>query len=145
MTHTNICMTWLIRTYRRYMTHTYICMTWLIHTCITYMTWRILTWARGEPRRPLSSNHTWNASYEVATISRLPKNIGLFCKRALWKRLHSAKETSILRSLLIIATSYLNICIWHDSFEHIYNIHDMTHTIMSARRATTTIADNYVT
>jgi len=33
----------------------------------------------------------------VATISRLPKNIGLFCKRALWKRLYSAKETYILK------------------------------------------------
>ena len=34
--------------------------------------------------------------YGVATISRLPTNIGLFCKRALSKRLHSAKETYIL-------------------------------------------------
>jgi len=31
--------------------------------------------------------------YGVATISRLLKMIGLFCKRALWKRLYSAKET----------------------------------------------------
>jgi len=31
--------------------------------------------------------------YGVATISRLFKNIGLFCKRALLKRLCSAKET----------------------------------------------------
>jgi len=31
--------------------------------------------------------------YGVATISRLPKIIGLFCKRALLKRLCSAKET----------------------------------------------------
>ena len=29
----------------------------------------------------------------VATISRLLKIIGLFCKRALYKRLYSAKET----------------------------------------------------
>jgi len=34
---------------------------------------------------------TWD--YGVATISRLLKIIGLFCKRALWKRLYSAKET----------------------------------------------------
>ena len=34
-----------------------------------------------------------NVSYEVATISRLLKMIGLFCKRALLKRLYSAKET----------------------------------------------------
>ena len=31
--------------------------------------------------------------YVVATISRLLKIIGLFCKRALQKRLYSAKET----------------------------------------------------
>ena len=31
--------------------------------------------------------------YGVATISRLLKIIGLFCKRSLWKRLYSAKET----------------------------------------------------
>jgi len=31
--------------------------------------------------------------YGVATISRLPKNIGFFCKRALYKRRYSAKET----------------------------------------------------
>ena len=31
--------------------------------------------------------------YGVATMSRLLKNIGLFCKRALFKRRYSAKET----------------------------------------------------
>jgi len=35
--------------------------------------------------------------HEVATISRLPKNIGFFCERALKKRLYSAKETYILK------------------------------------------------
>jgi len=33
------------------------------------------------------------SAYGVATISRLLKIIGLFCKRALYKRLYSAKET----------------------------------------------------
>jgi len=33
--------------------------------------------------------------YEVASISRLSENTGLFRKRALSKRLHSAKETYI--------------------------------------------------
>jgi len=43
----------------------------------------------------------------VATISRLLKIIGLFCKRALQKRRYSAKEIQmILRSLLISATPY---------------------------------------
>ena len=35
--------------------------------------------------------------YGEATISRLPKNIGLFCKRALYKRLYSAKDTYIFK------------------------------------------------
>ena len=35
----------------------------------------------------------YSCIYGVATISRLPKIIGLFCKRALEKRQHSAKET----------------------------------------------------
>jgi len=39
-----------------------------------------------ELRRPVPRNG-------VATISRLLKLIGLFCKSALWKRLYSAKET----------------------------------------------------
>jgi len=32
-------------------------------------------------------------SYGLATCSRLPKILGLFCKRALWKKRYSAKET----------------------------------------------------
>ena len=35
----------------------------------------------------------WIFMYGVATISRLLKIIGLFCQRALQKRLYSAKET----------------------------------------------------
>jgi len=35
----------------------------------------------------------YTCSYGVATISRLLRIIGLFCKRALWKRRYSAKET----------------------------------------------------
>ena len=43
--------------------------------------------------------------YGVATISRLLKIIGLFCKRALQKRPIFFKETyNFLRSLLIVAT-----------------------------------------
>jgi len=37
--------------------------------------------------------HAHLLSYGVATISRLLKIIGLFCKRVLYKRRHSAKET----------------------------------------------------
>jgi len=35
--------------------------------------------------------------YGVPTISRLRKIVGLFCKRALWKKLYSAKETYNLK------------------------------------------------
>jgi len=42
--------------------------------------------------------------YRVAKISRLLKIVDLFCKRALLKRLSSAKETYNLKSLLIVAT-----------------------------------------
>jgi len=41
--------------------------------------------------------YQWNLSYGVATTSRLFKIIGLFCKRALQKRRHSAKETYNLK------------------------------------------------
>jgi len=35
--------------------------------------------------------------YRVATISRFLQMIGLFCKRALYKRLYSARETYNLK------------------------------------------------
>jgi len=45
--------------------------------------------------------HIWSLfcilTYGVATISRLLKIIGLFCKRAQWKRLYSAKETNTFK------------------------------------------------
>ena len=43
-------------------------------------------------KRPINLRILLFDSYEVATISRLLKITGLFCKRALQKRLHSAKE-----------------------------------------------------
>jgi len=53
---------------------------------------------RGHLFQILSGNTTtfrWagNVCYEMATICRLLKIIGLFCKRALYKRQYSAKET----------------------------------------------------
>jgi len=74
--------------------------------------------------------------YGVATISRLLKMIGLFCKRALYKRSYSAKETyhfmeptnrshpighacDTTHSYMSDTThSYMTgrICTWHDSF-----------------------------
>ena len=53
--------------------------------------------------------------YGVATISRLLKIIGLLCKRALSKRLYSAKETYNFKEPtnrshpIVIKTSYLYI------------------------------------
>jgi len=41
----------------------------------------------------MNSSPHMNLSYEAATIRRLPKRIGLFCKRILLKRLYSARET----------------------------------------------------
>jgi len=44
-------------------------------------------------RHPMGLRHPVPITYGVATISRLLKIIGLFCKRALEKRPYSAKET----------------------------------------------------
>jgi len=52
------------------------------------------TWRRHVTHRK-ESYHTARShvAYGVATIRRLLKIIGVFCKRALQKRIHSAKET----------------------------------------------------
>jgi len=68
--------------------------------------------------------------YEVATISRLPEKIGLFCKRALSKRWYSSKETCIFKehtnqshptAVQAPMCSYTDeawpIYMWHASFE----------------------------
>ena len=62
--------------------------------------------------------------YGVATISRLRKVIGLFCKRALQKRLYSAKETYDFKEptnrshpiRIAISASHLNI---HTIFQRV--------------------------
>jgi len=46
--------------------------------------------------------------YEVATISRLPKNISLFCKEPYQRDYILQTRPIFLRSLLIIATQYLS-------------------------------------
>ena len=57
-------------------------------------------------------------------ISRLLQIIYLFCRRALYKRLYSAKETYDLRSLLIVATPYTSpSCLYQREYSmcvHIY-------------------------
>jgi len=49
-------------------------------------------------------------SYEVASISRLLKIMGLFCKRAPHNILQ--KRPTILRSLLIVATPYVQMAVY---------------------------------
>ena len=43
--------------------------------------------------RVIEYMYTGDGRYEVATIKEIDKIIGLFCKRALYKRRYSAKET----------------------------------------------------
>jgi len=66
--------------------------------------------------------------YEVATISRLLKIIGLFCKRARYKRdLYSPKRPIILRNLLIVATSFVNM-------GHSHSCNTTRHTLSTERK-----------
>ena len=51
-------------------------------------------------------------AHGVASINRLVKIIGVFCKRALYKRLYSAKEIYDFKSLLIGAIAYLVSTPW---------------------------------
>jgi len=62
-------------------------------------------------------------SYDgVASISRLLKIIGLFCKRALWKRLYSAKETHDFQELTNRSHSMYDMT-------RLIHVCDMTHLI----------------
>ena len=58
----------------------------------------------------------------MATISRLLKIIGLFCKKALEKRLYPAKETYNLRGLLIVATPYQNRALLQKSIANLSSV-----------------------
>jgi len=53
----------------------------------------------------------WESGYGVATISRLLKMIGLFCRiwSLLWALLQKQKRPLILRSLLIVSTPYVRV------------------------------------
>jgi len=93
-----MCVTWQIDVCdvtRSCVWHdSFMCVTWLVHVCDVTRScgWRdsfmCVTWL-------IRSNRTIDHTdyYRVATISRLLKIIGLFCKRALSNRLYSAKET----------------------------------------------------
>jgi len=64
----------------------------------------------------------WGGYDGVATISRLLKINGLFCKRARYKRRYSAKESYNFKELLIVATPYIyiivyvHICLYHYTY-----------------------------
>jgi len=80
-----------------YMRHLHV-----LHTChITHETWHVcmcdmchITYMHVSCHiYACVMSHMSESCYGVATMSRLLKDIGLFCKRALWKRLYSARET----------------------------------------------------
>jgi len=74
-----------------------------IYTCIyiyTYVKLKRAMWEHMGWQQCVDSLYC----YGVATSSRLLKIIGLFCKRALWKRYILQKRPMILRSLLIVDT-----------------------------------------
>jgi len=86
----------------------FMCVPWLIHMCDMRLDLFICV-------TNLTSACT---EYRVATISRLLKITGLFCRRALSKRLYSTNEAyhcilqkspMILRSLIIVAAPYHTI------------------------------------
>ena len=58
--------------------------------------WQMLTLhaqvARGE-KSGAAQNHFSKISFGVASVSRIDKIVGLFCKRALSNRQYSAEET----------------------------------------------------
>jgi len=68
----------------------------------------------------LHSRHTQIYSYGVAMISRRLQIIGLFCKRALYQRQYSAKETYFLKAQTWVRQySYSTVCT-HDILSQIY-------------------------
>jgi len=84
------------------------------------------------------------ARYGVATVSRIDKIVGLFCKRALWKRRSSAKETydfidptdyicHVARhcEITMIHRHMTNVDSQHDSFPR-----DTIHYCLACKRVT---------
>jgi len=67
--------------------YTYVCIH--IHICV-YM---YICFAAVSFREKLQDSSGGGNEYGVATVSRIDKIIGLFCKRALYKRQYSAEET----------------------------------------------------
>jgi len=104
-----IFVTWLIHMCG--MTHSYvwhdsfICVTWLIHTgdmTHSYV-WHDSSHSHTQ-EHVLKNIFSRTCTYAVATIGRLLKILGLFCKRAHKRDDILQKRPMIFRSLLIVAT-----------------------------------------
>jgi len=107
-----ICDTWLIQTIRP-LQHSFIGVTWLI-LCVWHDSFR---------QYDHYSIHSF-VWYGVATISRLLKIKGLFCKRALYKRRYSAKVTynfkePTISSHPIWVTWLIHICVTRLAIQNI--------------------------
>jgi len=107
---------------------------WLIHIDATLTSaWRVWIWDIG--------TYTFVSlicipvkDYGVDTISRLLKMIGLVCKRALWKRRYSAKETYHFKEPtkrshpIVIPSQYYCVCVCVClSVLRIYCLHSIVH------------------
>ena len=67
-------------------------------------------------------------SYGVDTVSSLLKNIGLFCKRDLWKRRYSAKETYIFNEPTNHSHPILEMCtvgVLLELYRYFFNLLEM--------------------
>ena len=82
------------------------------HTLRAHVREQVLTWENISQRELTCANvHSYRLQgiYGVATISKLLKFMGLFCENSLFYRALLQKRPIILRSLLIVATPYLDI------------------------------------
>jgi len=83
-------LTWRMLTCDIACPHVCVCVTWLMNICNmihSYVTWLI------HMQGPIWARVMHPCEYGVATVSRIDKIKGLFCRRSLQKRLYSAKET----------------------------------------------------
>jgi len=128
--------------------------TYVVDLCVTYVVdWLILHVIMRTWLIHMTSLFNQSTTYRVAATSRLPKIIGLFCKRDLSKRRYSAKETYNFKEptnrshpiwlihvtpLVKESTTYDSFT-WHDFWKSLLH---MTHSIshnkhMSHSRDTT--------
>ena len=109
--------------------------TWIIHICDMNLFCPQILWMSHPPDicTMLQCERHDAFSYGVATISRLLKSTGLFCKRAPYKRRYSAKETYNFK-----APTHRSHPIWNmnlsyfaheHSNEHLTSIFRVTHAL----------------